>query len=159
MSPYHDIIMSDLRSFGRTDVNPSWVEAYLRLEFKTLDGLSKEDFRRAIREIIGVIDDDPDAARDLAKSYGLRASQGRNMNDTIAARELMAAAKLLAVGGKEVVFSDRNGNVFSTARDFETAIHLWKQGRWNIEVDGETYRSDFRGREAIEKLFGETYRV
>jgi ferritin len=61
---------------------------------------------------------------------------------------------------KEVQFLRRDGSVFATIRDAKGAFDLWKRGQHDVVVEGEKYKAgDFRGREAIEKLFGEKYRL
>lgn len=49
------------------------VEGYLRLQYKTLDHLSRADFRREYTKggISAAIDADPAAAVQLARSFGL----------------------------------------------------------------------------------------
>lgn len=49
------------------------VEGYLRLQYKTLDHLSREDIRREYVEggIAATIDDDPAMADRLASTYSL----------------------------------------------------------------------------------------
>lgn len=70
-SLYHDVIVSALRRLGRGDIDPRHAEAYLRVDFSTLDSLSRSRFIREIAEIIPDIDADPKMAERLAKSYGL----------------------------------------------------------------------------------------
>ena len=70
-SLYQPIIKKLLRSLGRDDIDPRHVEGFLRLEFKTLDSLSKSDIKRSMKSIILAIDSDPKSSEDLAKSYGL----------------------------------------------------------------------------------------
>jgi hypothetical protein len=90
-SAYEQIIMQILRSIGRTDIKPSYVEAYLRLESQDgcLDSWSRDDFRRSIPEVVETIDADPVAARRLAESYGLRASTAAIQKRDITRPELV----------------------------------------------------------------------
>jgi len=70
-SMYDDIVTSTLRKLGRTDIDPRHAEAYLRLDFRTLDHLSRTRFLKEISRIIPIIDADPREAERLARSYGL----------------------------------------------------------------------------------------
>lgn len=59
---------------------------------------------------------------------------------------------------KEVKFLDGE-YVFATARDFETASLLWSRKKWTVQVQDKQYEPlDFRGREAIENMFGQLIR-
>lgn len=62
---------------------------------------------------------------------------------------------------KAVIFYQTDGDgIFAIARDENTAFSLFKKQRWDFEVNGIKYKKDdWRGREAMEKLFGETMRV
>jgi hypothetical protein len=51
------MIFEDLKKMGRADVHPALVEAWMRLEYGTLDHLPKETFRKFEREVIGLFDD------------------------------------------------------------------------------------------------------
>ena len=53
-----------------SDCDPRHVEAYMRLEFSTLDGLSSR-FAKEARAAAACVREDVDAAERLAKSYGL----------------------------------------------------------------------------------------
>ena len=72
-SPYVDSIRSILRAgvVNGADYDPRHVEAYMRLEYGTLDSLSIEAFQRSALSMIGRIDIDPRQAESLAQSYGL----------------------------------------------------------------------------------------
>ena len=70
-SMYEDTINGLLRQLRRTDIDPRHVEGYLRLDFGTLDHLSRGRFLKEMREIIPAIDADPKGAESLARSYGL----------------------------------------------------------------------------------------
>ena len=66
---YATIIRQCAPCIGTRD--PRHVEAYLRLQYGTLDALSRDMIRREARSIIGAIDADPAMAERLAQSYGL----------------------------------------------------------------------------------------
>lgn len=51
--------------------DPRHVEAFLRLEFGTLDHLSRGRFEHEVREACACIDAAPDVAEQVARSYGL----------------------------------------------------------------------------------------
>lgn len=71
-SPYIDIISKFLNSKRLTDIDPRWVEAYLRLKYDTLDHLSKEEIQAEIPGIAKtILSVGKGAAENLAKSYGL----------------------------------------------------------------------------------------
>ena len=69
-SPYARVLAETLKI---TPERARLVEAYLRLAYKTLDHLSRSDFRHEYtkRGISDAIDADPAQAEALAKSYGL----------------------------------------------------------------------------------------
>lgn len=63
---------------------------------------------------------------------------------------------------KVVVFTQTNHPdlPFAIARDAQTAFDLWKEKRWDFEINGQKFsKDDWRGREAIEKLFGESITI
>lgn len=63
-------------------------------------------------------------------------------------------------GSGIVEFLYDNGSVFAVARDADTAFHFWGKNRWDFRVEGQFFsHRDFRGREAIERLFGMKYRL
>ena len=47
------------------------VEAYMRLEYSTLDGMSSQQFRAEVLHACKCIDADPKQAEALAQSFGL----------------------------------------------------------------------------------------
>lgn len=53
------------------DLDPRHVEAYMRLEYATLDHLDPAKFRREARSAAACVRQDPDQAEALAVSYGL----------------------------------------------------------------------------------------
>lgn len=69
LSPYHDTIREILALIGRVGYAPGQVEAWIRLECGTLDGLSFDRFRREVEIACQCIDADPDGSRSLAESY------------------------------------------------------------------------------------------
>ena len=69
---YNQLIREALAKQGRIGVEPRHVEAFMRLEFGTLDGVCNWD--RAVREAAdGVVAAGPGLSEELALSYGLRA--------------------------------------------------------------------------------------
>jgi len=59
---------------------------------------------------------------------------------------------------KSVIFYQRNNpeGIFAVCRDFDCAVKLFKDGLWDFSVNGVKYKSnDWKGRVAIENLFGE----
>lgn len=66
-------IFSDaLKSIGRPEIDPAYVEGWMRLEYSTLGHLPRAVFVRFAHEVAALIDDGhEDAIRDNAKSYGL----------------------------------------------------------------------------------------
>lgn len=66
---YQELIRKLLN--GR-DYDPRHIEAFIRLQYRTLDHLSEDDFKRELAIGIGCIDEGgKEAAEDLARSYGL----------------------------------------------------------------------------------------
>lgn len=70
-SGYQNLIRQILVRMGHGNVDPRHVEAYLRLKFRNLDGLSKESFAEEIPEIVDEIRKNPRAAEEIADSYWL----------------------------------------------------------------------------------------
>jgi len=69
---YQKAIAEILKSIGRTDVDPRWIEGYMRLANSTLDHLSPRKFRNEVE--IGVIcvdEDGKENAELCAKSFAL----------------------------------------------------------------------------------------
>jgi hypothetical protein len=59
-----------------------------------------------------------------------------------------------------VNFIKQNGEIFSIARDAESAFYMWKISRelnHTIEIDGVNYGNNWQARVEIEKLFGVLY--
>lgn len=59
-----------------------------------------------------------------------------------------------------VKFIKQNGELFSVARDAETAFYMWKTAQklnHTIEINGLNYGNDWQARVEIEKLYGVTY--
>ena len=70
-SGYQSLIHPMLVRMGHRNIDPRHVEAYLRLQWGTLDHLSRNDFEDAIPEIVETIRANPRQAEQLADSYGL----------------------------------------------------------------------------------------
>ena len=77
---YQQMIMRVLYMMKRGDVNPAHVEAYMRLQYGTLDHLDAGTFAKEVRIGVECVDEAGiDRADELAESYGLvtrRASNG-----------------------------------------------------------------------------------
>lgn len=68
---YQELIQQILDALGLT-ADPRHVEAYMRLEYGTLDHLSRADFRREAKVCVQCIrEGGTDAAESLAASYAL----------------------------------------------------------------------------------------
>lgn len=52
-------------------LDPRHIEAYLRLRHGTLDHLTRSEFKRQVKALAKIVNQDLTAAEDLAKSYGL----------------------------------------------------------------------------------------
>lgn len=73
---YQQMIRETLANQGRIGVKPHQVEAWMRLEFGTLDALGGAAWNRAVREAVDCIDGCPESQSErLAQSYGLKAVQ------------------------------------------------------------------------------------
>jgi hypothetical protein len=57
----------------------------------------------------------------------------------------------------EIVWFDKNGFEFAITREFQASMYMWKQHYWpEFKVNGKRFdHDDFRGREAIEEVFGQ----
>lgn len=69
---YRHIISEWLARLGRPELDPRFVEAWIRIQYPTLDHLSRDEFGREVRTAIECIDlasHDDTAA--LADSFGL----------------------------------------------------------------------------------------
>ncbi len=72
MSPYYKSIKEQLFKTGHDGYDPRHIEAYMRCEHSTLDGLSKKSFDYEISVAIECIKVDGKVnAERLAKSFGL----------------------------------------------------------------------------------------
>jgi hypothetical protein len=71
-SPYFLAIEAQLKKMGKNH-NPRHVEAYMRCEHSTLNGLSLPRFNKAIKVAVSQLeaDNDVEFAETVAKSYGL----------------------------------------------------------------------------------------
>jgi hypothetical protein len=71
-SSYTGTITAVLEKLGRAEVNPRWVEAYMMLEYSSLNSISRESFEREVAIAIGCIDAlGPEKAEQCAQSFGL----------------------------------------------------------------------------------------
>lgn len=71
-SPYSESIRNIAARQGHIGVDPRHVEAYMRLEHPTLDGLSKNQFAKEVATGIAcVMDDGATNAEGVARSFGL----------------------------------------------------------------------------------------
>ena len=70
-SLYRKLILRELKKLGRTDIDPRHVEAWMRNEYGTLDGLSKSRFQDEVELSVDIIDADPKESEELARSFGL----------------------------------------------------------------------------------------
>ncbi len=69
---YQQIILASLKRKGRADIDPRWIEGYMRLEHGTLDGLAGWQFEKEIKIGVACVDEGgTEAAESNAKSYGL----------------------------------------------------------------------------------------
>ena len=69
---YRSMIETEAAHQGRVDVDPRHVEAYMRLEHSTLDGLSHGQFKREVAIGINCIDADGLVnAESCARSFAL----------------------------------------------------------------------------------------
>ncbi len=59
------------RIAGVCEAEPALVEAWMRLEHGTLDGLSPARFDAEARACAALVAHDPGVSRELARSYGL----------------------------------------------------------------------------------------
>lgn len=73
MSIYTSIIEKVLKELKVSGVKPHHVEAWMRLKFSVLDGLSYAEFRREVRETVEIILAGPISESEaLAATYGLK---------------------------------------------------------------------------------------
>jgi hypothetical protein len=72
-TPYTDSIREGLVALGGADLDPAVIEAWMRLEHGTLDGLSHRQFREEIATACACARlAGPKVNLQLAQSYGLR---------------------------------------------------------------------------------------
>lgn len=67
MSIYERMIVEQLGKLKRLDIKPSQVEAYMRLQYGTLDHLDRRTFNKEVKIAIGCIDSDPRLAEDMVR--------------------------------------------------------------------------------------------
>lgn len=71
-SSYVPVIMKVAAKLGRPNVNPRWVEAFMRLEYPSLNSVSPASIDREVAVAIGCIDAlGPERSEQCAKSFGL----------------------------------------------------------------------------------------
>ena len=71
-SPYSDLITEIARKLGRENINPRWVEAFMSLEYPSLNSISRKSFEREVKTAINCIDAlGPEKAEQCAQSFGL----------------------------------------------------------------------------------------
>jgi len=71
-SGYQRLIETELKKLNRSDVDPRHVEAYMRVENRTLDNLSPSQFRQEVKKSVEAVDEGGVAmAERVTKSYGL----------------------------------------------------------------------------------------
>lgn len=69
---YASAINATLVKIGRTDVSPVYVEAWMRVEHPTLDGLTAYGFAQEVEIAVDCVDHSTEAENlKLAQSYGL----------------------------------------------------------------------------------------
>lgn len=73
MSLYARVISEELTKLKRSEIDPRHVEAYMRVQYGTLDHLDRRTFKKEVKVAVDCIDQDgEDQAESLALSYGLR---------------------------------------------------------------------------------------
>ena len=69
---YHQAIREEIARQGKIGIDPRHVEAYMRLEHPTLDGLSGQQFKKEVKISIACIEQEgATVAESCAKSFGL----------------------------------------------------------------------------------------
>lgn len=69
---YQEMIKNELAEIGRTEIDPRHIEAFMRLEYKCLDGLSSSKFRKELLVSVRCCDVlGSGESEKLAKSLGL----------------------------------------------------------------------------------------
>lgn len=72
VTPYTQIIRETVARLGAVSTDPRHVEAYMRLEHSTLDGLSARQFTREVGIALACITEGgTESAEACAQSYGL----------------------------------------------------------------------------------------
>lgn len=70
-SAYTDRIRHEVAALGRIGAEPRHVEAWMRLEHSTLDGLSAAQFRTEVKMALACMDEaGRDISEDTARSFG-----------------------------------------------------------------------------------------
>lgn len=141
-SMYDDVILRILTSMGRRDVKPGLVEGYFRLKYGTLDHLSEAQFRREMPEVLETIDADPRQARELARSYGLTASESR----TAAVKDLAELRKILPEMRKKLEEIDE-----LKRKQLEESNRLWYEATKELDQGTSEIVGDIK--DALVKYF------
>lgn len=69
--PYATEIIKSLVRQGLPTVEPRLIEAFMRLQYGTLDHLDRATFDAEVALAAACVDADPSGAEELARSYGL----------------------------------------------------------------------------------------
>lgn len=71
-APYHNVIIKQLEKLGRTDIDPRHIEAFMRVQYRSLDALSDRDFFNEAKICIACVDQvGKEEAEKTARSEGL----------------------------------------------------------------------------------------
>lgn len=69
---YKERIELTLKVLGRPEVDPGHIEAWMRMDHGTLDGLSPRDFRQAVKVGVEAVDQCGEKlSQEVASTYGL----------------------------------------------------------------------------------------
>ena len=71
-TPYYESIRNEIAKQGKIGIDPRHVEAYMRLEHSTLDGLTKSQFNSEVSIGIQCVEyAGADSAESCAQSFGI----------------------------------------------------------------------------------------
>jgi len=71
-APYHNVIIKQLQKLKRTDIDPRHIEAFMRVQYGSLDALSDRDFFKEAKICIMCVDEvGKKEAEETARSFGL----------------------------------------------------------------------------------------
>jgi len=71
-SSYYDVIARQLKKLGRTDIDPRHIEAYMKIQYRTLDHFSDDDFFNETKIcMVCVLIEGNEKAELLAQSMGI----------------------------------------------------------------------------------------